>query len=410
VHILFVTPNLPIPTSSARVRPFNLIKQLATRHQVSVLSFIQPSEYRLLEALEPYCQRIELVPLGSFRHLGKWRNRVRGWLLLLLGPRPSALYTFPVKMMREPLRNMVQTSDLDVAHFEQLYLAGLRSEVRQLPAVLGEQNVEFQVIKNLQQVSSSPIHKIRDELSWRKMLAFETRSIRQFPVCLAVSEQDARLLRKISGGTEVRVVTNGVDTRAFAPEDSGLERRADTVLFFGTLNYGPNRDGIKRFCRDVWPVIHSARPDARLEIVGIDPSPDVMVLNELPGVEVTGFVPDIRSKLWTATLGIAPLRWGGGTRLKILEALAAGCPVVSTSAGAEGLDLKDGREILIADTADEFARAVIDLLQDPAKRAELSAAGQHSVAAKYDWSVIAQQLEKAYARAIQLRASASVAL
>lgn len=409
MHILFVTPNLPIPTSSARVRPFNLIKQLATRHQVSVLSFIQPSERSMLEALGPYCQRIELVPLGSFRHLGKWRNRVRGWLLLLLGPRPNALYTFPVKMMREPLRNLVQTSDLDVVHFEQLYLAELRSEVRQLPGVLGEQNVEFQVIKNLQQVSSSPIHKIRDELSWRKMLAFETRSIRQFPVCLAVSEQDARLLREVSGDTEVHVVTNGVDSRAFAPKAAD-GRTPNTVLFFGTLNYGPNRDGIKWFCRDIWPMIHSARPDARLEIVGIDPSPDVMALSELPGVEVTGFVPDIRAKLWTATLSIAPLRWGGGTRIKILEALAAGCPTVSTSAGAEGLDLEDEREILIADTADEFARAVTDLLQHPAKRAELSAAGQHSVAAKYDWSVIAQQLEKAYARAIQLTASASVAL
>lgn len=409
MHILFVTPNLPIPTSSARVRPFNLIKQLATHHQVSVLSFIQPSEYSMLEALEPYCQRIELVPLGSFRHLGKWWNRLRGWLLLLFSSRPRALYTFPVKMMREPLRNMVQTSDLDVVHFEQLYLAELRSEVRRLPAVLGEQNVEFQAIKNLQRVSSSPIHEIRDELSWRKMLTFETRSIRQFPVCLAVSEQDAGLLREVAGDTEVHVVSNGVDSRAFASRARGIERRFDTVLFFGTLNYGPNRDGIRWFCRDIWPMICSARPDVRLEIVGIDPPPDVMALSELPGVEVTGFVPDIRSKLWAATLSIAPLRWGGGTRLKILEALAAGCPTVSTSAGAEGLDLEDGKEILIADTADEFARAVIDLLQHPDKRAKLSAAGQLSAAAKYDWGVIAQQLEKAYARATQLTASASVA-
>jgi glycosyltransferase involved in cell wall biosynthesis len=392
------------------VRPFNLIRQLTTCHQVSVLSFIQPSEYRLLEALEPYCQRIELVPLESFGHLGKWRNRVQGWLLLLLSRRPRALYTFPVRTMREPLRNLVQTSDLDLVHFEQLYLAELRSEVRQLPAVLGEQNVEFQAIKNLQQVSSSPIHKIRDELSWRKMFAFETRSIRQFPVCLAVSEQDAGLLREVSGDTEVHVVTNGVDSRAFASRGRGIERRSDTVLFFGTLNYGPNRDGIRWFCRDIWPMIHSARPDARLEIVGIDPPPDVMALSELPGVEVTGFVPDIRPTLWTATLSIAPLRWGGGTRLKILEALAAGCPTVSTSAGAEGLDLEDGKEILIADTGDELARAVIGLLQYPDKWAELSAAGQLSVAAKYDWSVIARQLEKAYARAVQLTASASVAL
>ena len=407
MHILFVTPNLPIPTSSARVRPFNLIKQLATRHQVSVLTFIQPSEYSMLEALEPYCQRIELIPLGSFRHLGKWRNRVQGWLLLLLARRPRALYTFPVKMMREPLRNMVQTSDLDVVHFEQLYLAELRSEVRQLPAVLGEQNVEFQVIKNLQRVSSSPIHRIRDELSWRKMLAFETRSIRRFPVCLAVSEQDARLLRKISEGAEVHVVTNGVDTRAFAPEDSELGRRADNVLFFGTLNYGPNRDGIKWFCQDIWPMIHRIKPDVELEIVGIDPPPDVMALGELPGVKITGFVPDIRHKLWSATLSIAPLRWGGGTRLKIIEALAAGCPMVSTSAGVEGLDLEDGKEIIVADRADAFAQAVTNLLQHPSRRADLSAAGQRSVAAKYDWSAIVLRLENAYARAIQLTASGS---
>jgi glycosyltransferase involved in cell wall biosynthesis len=410
VHILFVTPNLPIPTSSARVRPFNLIKQLATRHQVSVLSFIQPSEYSMLEVLEPYCWRIELVPLGGFRHLGKWRNRVQGWLLLLLGRRPRALYTFPVKMMREPLRNMVQTSDLDIVHFEQLYLAELRSEARQLPAVLGEQNVEFQVIKNLQKASFNPIHKIRDELSWRKMYAFERRWIQQFPVCLAVSEQDARLFRQVSGDTEVHVVTNGVDNQAFSPQGSELGRRADNVLFFGTLNYGPNRDGIKWFCQDVWPMIRRTKPDVELEIVGIDPPPDVMALGELPGVKVTGFVPDIRQKLWSAALSIAPLRWGGGTRLKIIEALAAGCPVVSTSAGVEGLDLEDGEEILVADTADTFAQAVVDLLQHPSKRAELSAAGQRSVAAEYDWSAIVLRLEKAYARAIQLTASGSARL
>jgi glycosyltransferase involved in cell wall biosynthesis len=407
MHILFVTPNLPVPTSSARVRPFNLIKQLAVRHQVSVLSFIQPSEYSMLQTLEPYCQRIELVPLERFRHLNKWQNRLRGWLLLLFSSRPRALYTFPVKAMREPLQTLDRTSKVDVVHFEQLYLTELRSEVRALPAVLGEQNVEFQVIKNLQKASSNPIHKIRDELSWRKMYAFEKRWIQQFPVCLAVSEQDARVFRQVSGDTEIHVVTNGVDNQTFSPQGSGLGRRTDNVLFFGTLNYGPNKDGIKWFCQDIWPMIHSVEPDVELEIVGIDPPPDVTALGELPGVKITGFVPDIRRKLWSATLSIAPLRWGGGTRLKIIEALAAGCPMVSTSAGAEGLDLEDGKEILIADTADDFARAVIDLLQHPAKRAALSAAGQNSAAEKYDWSAIALRLEKAYSRAIELTAPGS---
>jgi len=403
MHILFVTLTLPIPTSSGRTRPFNLIKQLATRHEVSVVSFIQPHEYSMLPALDPYCRRIELVPHESFKHLGKWHNRLRGWFFLLFSSRPRDVRTFPIETMREPLRRLVRTSDLDVVHFEHLFVTELLPEVGDLPAVLGEQNVEFEVIRNLQKISHNPIHKVRDQLSWRKMLAFETHWVQQYPVCLAVSEIDADLLKTVSGQAEVHVVPNGVDSQAFAPSSNRLERSSNTVLFFGSLNYGPNRDGIVYFCENIWPVVHTARPDANLEIVGIDPPPDVVALSKLPGVTLTGFVPDIRPKLWAAIVSIAPLRWGGGTRLKILEALAAGCPMVSTSAGAEGLDLRDHKEILIADTPDEFARAVIDLMEHPEKRAVLSAAGQQAVAAKYDWSVIAKRLEVAYARAIQLK-------
>lgn len=402
MHILFVTPNLPVPTSSARVRPFNLIKQLATRHEVSVISFIQPGEHAKLPMLEPYCKQIELVPLDSFRHLGPWQNRMQGWFHLLLSARPRTLRTFPIERMQQPLRRLALTEEFDVAHFEQLYLVELLPEVGDLPAVLGEQNVEFQVAKNLQQVSSNPVHRVRDGLSWKKMLAFETYWVKRFAVCVAVSEQDAALLRETSGHPEVQVVTNGVDCQSFAPVAGGAKRRTDTVLFFGTLNYGPNRDGIVRFCRNSWPLVRAERPEARLEIVGIDPPPDVRALGELPGVVFTGFVPDIRTKLWTATMSIAPLRWGGGTRLKIVESLAAGCPVVSTSAGVEGLELADGQEIRIADRPEDLAQAILDLMNDPDKRAMLSWEGRRAVAEKYDWKSSARQLELAYERAIRL--------
>jgi glycosyltransferase involved in cell wall biosynthesis len=304
--------------------------------------------------------------------------------------------------MQQPLRRLAQTRDFDVAHFEQLYLVELLPEVGDLPAVLGEQNVEFQVAKNLQQVASNPVHRIRDGLSWKKMFAFETYWAKQFPVCVTVSEQDAALLRETSGHAEIQVVTNGVDCQSFAPVADGPKRQTDTVLFFGTLNYGPNRDGIVRFCRDTWPIVHAKRPEARLEIVGIDPPPDVQALGELPGVVFAGFVPDIRTKLWTATMSIAPLRWGGGTRLKIVESLAAECPVVSTTAGAEGLELEDGTGIRIADRPEEFARAMLDLMDHPDKRAALAREGRQAVVEKYDWKSSARQLELAYDRAIRL--------
>jgi glycosyltransferase involved in cell wall biosynthesis len=403
MRVLFVTPTLPIPTTSGGARAFNLIRELADRHEVFVLSFIQPSEHSLLPALEPYCKSIELVPFEGFKQVGKWRNRIRGWRLLLFSSRPQYVWTFPVERMRKRLERLVQTLDLDVVHFEHLYLVELLPALGDLPAVLGEQNVEFEVIRKLGGIANNPVHKVRDYLAYNKMRSFETHWVPQFPVCLAVSEQDANLLKPISGETELHLVPNGVDSRAFAPPKNEFKRCPNSVLFFGTLNYGPNRDGIIYFCENIWPAVHATRPDTTLEIIGINPTPDILALSKLPGVVVTGFVPDIRPKLWTAAISVVPLQWGGGTRLKILEALAAGCPTISTSLGAEGLDLREQQEIVIADTPHEFAQGVIDLLAHPDKRATLSAAGRRAVATRYDWGPIARRLEAAYLRAIELK-------
>ena len=191
--------------------------------------------------------------------------------------------------MRRPLARLVKTLDLDIVHFEHLYLVELLPAVSDLPAVVGEQNVEFDAIRRLYGIGSNPVHRIRDYLAYRRMLSFETRWIREFPVCLAVSEEDARLLSTVCGKTEVHLVPNGVDSQSFVPPGDALLRHSSKVLFFGTLSYGPNRDGVIHFCEKVWPVVHSSRPDATLEVVGIDPPPDVLALGKLPGVEVVGF-------------------------------------------------------------------------------------------------------------------------
>jgi glycosyltransferase involved in cell wall biosynthesis len=403
MRVLFVTPTLPVPTKSGSVRPFNLIKQLADRHEIFLYSLIQPAEHDALSTLEPYCKGMELLPFEGFKQLGGWQNRIRGWRLLLFSSRPQYVWTFPVERMRKPLETLVQTLKPDVVHFEQLYVAELLPAVGDLPAVLGEQNVEFEVIRKLRGIAKNPVHRVRDDLAYNKMFAFETHWVRKFPVCLAVSEADANLFKTISGETEIHLVPNGVDSREFALSENESERHPNRVLFFGSLNYGPNIDGIIDFCRNIWPTVRTARPDVTLEIVGIDPPPNVLALSQLPGVEVTGFVPDIRSRLWSATISVVPVRWGGGTRLKILEALGAGCPTISTSLGADGLDLRKQEEIIIADSPEEFAQSVIDLLGSPDRRAMLSAAGQRAVATKDDWGPIARRLELAYIRAIELK-------
>lgn len=395
MRILLITPTLPVPISGGRTRLFNLIRHLAGRHEFSVLSFIQPSEPPLLSDLEPYCQQIELVRWEGFQPLGHWRNRLQGWGRLLFSRRPSYAQTFPLDRMRPVLRQLVQAQAFEVVAFEQLFLVELLDEIeaKGLPTLLVEQNVESDIARKTYARAGNPVHKVRDWLTWRKLLAFEQHWVRRFPLCVAVSERDAALLRGMAPATQVHIVPNGVDSQSFAPP--GNQRDPKTLLFFGTLSYGPNVDGLVWFCRQVLPAIRELRPDVRLDVVGLDPPPRVTALEQLRGVRVLGFVPDIRVKLWSATASVVPLHVGGGTRLKILEALAAGCPVISTTVGAEELDLVDGEHLLIADDPAKFARGILDLLGSDDQRHRLAESGRQFVVRRYDWQQIALSFESA---------------
>jgi glycosyltransferase involved in cell wall biosynthesis len=399
MRILFVAPTLPIPASGGRTRLFNLIRQLASRHEISVISFIQPSEHDMLRSAEPYCTHIELVPFEGFAPLGKWRNRLRGWSRILFSRRPGYACTFPVDRMRVPLRRLLSSQVFDVVAFH-LYVVELADEVEDVATLLVEENIESDIARRACIQADNPVHWLRDWLTWRKLLRFEREWVRRFRVCVAVSQRDADRLRQMAPETELVVVPNGVDVEHFAPREG--ERDDNTLLFFGTLSYSPNADGLIWFCRNVLPEIRDVRPEVALEVVGHDLPRCVLDLDQLPGVHVTGFVPDIRTKLWSATACVVPLHVGGGTRLKILEALAAGCPVISTTVGAEGLELMDGEHLLIADHPEEFARDVVAVLESDGLRHRLAEAGMRAVAEKYDWQEIAPRLEAACIQAVQL--------
>jgi glycosyltransferase involved in cell wall biosynthesis len=406
MHILFVAPTLPIPTSGGRTRLFNLVKQLAPRHEVSVISFIQPTETDLLPMVEPYCKRIELVPFEGFKPLGKWRNRLQGWSRILFSRRPQYAYTFPVERMRSPLRRLLASQAFDVVVLHHLFVVELADELDNTPAILAEDNVEHGIAQKSYAQAQNPVHWLRDWLTWRKLLTYERHWVQRFPICVAVSEHEAAMLHDMSPETQVYVVPNGVDIQSFAPCHNS--RAPETLLFFGTLSYGPNVEGLVWFCREVLPKVRASRPNVRLEVVGLNPPPEVTELGRLPRVHITGFVSDIRPKLWEATMCIVPLRVGGGTRLKVLEALAAGCPVVSTTLGAEGLSLIDGEHLVIADTPEEFAQRTVILLESSDLRHGLAEAGRRAIAQQYDWRQIASQLETALIHAIQAHSSAQI--
>ena len=242
--------------------------------------------------------------------------------------------------------------------------------------------------------------KLGRRIQWwfelHKLKQYEQESLRQFNTVISMSKPDRDLIRRLIPSANVVIVPNGVDSEFFRPP---VYNRAqpNSILFFGNLGYIPNQDALAYFINEIWPIILNQNPAVILEIVGPFATEEVKRLTlRQPNVLFIGYVEDIRPHLWKNTACVVPLRMGGGTRLKILEALAAGCPVISTSIGAEGLDLEIGRDLIVADQPKDFASQTTRLLADNALQQSFSRCGQLAVAAKYDWLSIAAMQTNIY--------------
>ena len=234
---------------------------------------------------------------------------------------------------------------------------------------------------------------------WNRMLRFEQRALARFDLVLAVSEADGKTFARLypdSLRAPVHVVQTGVETDYFTPASAPPERAH--MVFTGSMDWLPNEDGMMYFCREVFPRIRQAEPDATLSIIGRAPTPAVRKLAEIPGVEVTGRVDDVRPHIARGSVYVVPLRIGGGTRLKIFEAMSMGKAVVSTTIGAEGLPVTTGRNVEMADEPDVFAQSVVRLIRDTAARRSIESAARQLVVEKYDWSAVSEDFEAALRR------------
>jgi glycosyltransferase involved in cell wall biosynthesis len=225
-------------------------------------------------------------------------------------------------------------------------------------------------------------------IEFKKMLRYERRVVKSFHHVIAVSEHDRSLMESWVEGSRITVVPTGVDLEHYKP-DFGRKASSPLVMFVGAMDWEPNVDAMEYFCREIWPGVLAQNSTARLRIVGRNPGERVRSLSA-PSVEITGRVPSVMDHLREAAVVVVPLRVGGGTRLKIYEAMAAGKAVVSTSVGAEGLDVHHGRDIELADSAESFSSAVLNLLQDNLRRERYERAAAET-AAQFDWSVIGEK-------------------
>jgi sugar transferase (PEP-CTERM/EpsH1 system associated) len=384
VRILWVKADPLLPVNvGGRIRSYNILRQLATSHKVTLLSYYDGAPDPGYEAeLKQHfpaavclCTRKE-IPTGLLRGLDYLRR--------LPTAAPYAVSRFSCSAVRAKLERWYQERAFDVAVCD--FLDAAVNFPRQLstPTVLFQHNVESEIWRRHAATQSNPAKQLMYRVEFSKMLRYEQKIVQEFRHVIAVSEHDRQLMSAWTEPNRITVVPTGVDLQQFRPDGSSPDK--PLVTFVGAMDWEPNIDAVEYFCKEVWPAIQARVPDARFRIVGRNPDRRVQKYAS-SSVEVTGSVPSVVEHLRQAAVVIVPLRIGGGTRLKIYEAMAAGKAVVSTSVGAEGLDVHHGRDIVLADQAGEFADAVTMLLEDRELRARYERAAA-ALAAQYDWSAI----------------------
>jgi polysaccharide biosynthesis protein PslH len=374
---------LPVDTGG-KIRSFNILRHLARKNEVTLLSYYGGARDSAYESAI-----VEQMPGAHTIHTAAPEGTLRqslDYIWQLSSQAPYAVQKFTDRQVRRVVAKWLNEKRFDVAVCDFLSASLNFPEKLALPSVLFQHNVETILWQRMAETETSSIRKLSYRIEAAKMARYEKNTLSRFHHVIAVSDQDRAEMLKLDPSCRITVVPTGVDTDHYrvSPPASG---DPPVIVFTGSMDWEPNIDAMEYFCGEIWPSITNAFPNARFQIVGRNPHARVRRL-ESPSVEVTGKVPSVADYLHSATVVIVPLRIGGGTRLKIFEAMAMGKAVVSTTIGAEGLDVTHGRDLLLADTPESFAASILELLRnaDSRRRYERAAA---ALAAKYDWSEIA---------------------
>jgi polysaccharide biosynthesis protein PslH len=387
VRILWVKANKLLPVhSGGDIRSFNILRQLAKTEEVTFLSYYDGVRDLHYETeLEKQLPGSVCICVGK----GLQSTWARGWDYVLRLPNgaPYAVSRFASSAVQQSVQKCLSQKP-DVAICDFLDAAINFPSSPDVPTILFQHNVESEIWRRHASNGRNWATKLVYSREFSKMLHYEQAAVRRFQHVIAVSEHDKKLMSAWVEPERITVVPTGVDTEQFCPS-SQAGREKPIVVFVGAMDWEPNVDAVKYFCAEVWPQVLARIPQARFRIVGRNPDRRVHGLAD-NSVEVTGRVASVIEHLHQAAVVVVPLRIGGGTRLKIYEAMAAGKAVVSTSVGAEGLDVHHGKDIVLADSPDLFAESVVTLLGNPeARRRQGEAATE--LAREYSWPVIGKE-------------------
>lgn len=388
MKILMLTPYLPFPLhSGGQIRSYNLLKNLSKKHQVTLFSFIRSStEKKYIKELKKHCHKVKV-----FKRRKAWDPR--NIILSALTPYPFLVSIYLSSSVKKAVAKELNSQTYDLIHAETFYVMPNLPNSVSLPTLLVEQTIEYLVYQRF--IENSKLFFLKPLLYFDvfKIKFWEKHYWQKATRLVAMSVSDKNMMSKSVKHKKVDVVANGVDVEHFnkvKPQKPTIP----TILFVGNFKWLPNKDAAKFLVTKIWPKIKEKLPQAKLWIVGRNPTPDIINLSQRGSINITGDIDDIRTAFSRSHLMLAPIRNGRGTKYKVLEAMASRVPVVTTRLGIEGIKAKDS--VIVAESADNLASNTIKVLTNPKFAESMAKEAQAIVYQSYNWQSISRKLDQIY--------------
>jgi glycosyltransferase involved in cell wall biosynthesis len=394
MNILWLTHAIPYPPKAGFLsRTYNLLREVGRRHEVDLISFVQepwirthfPSVEEGIEesrrALGSICRRVKFLPIDRMRL--RWGKHLTALNALLTGNTYTTTWLESASG-RRVIADEMGRNRYDLVHFDTIGLASYRELTADVPAILTHHNIESHMMMRRADNAINTAAGAYFRVEARRLEAFERRVAPAYAAHITCSDLDTERLRRIVTGATVVTIPNGVDCDFFKAAHAGT--RPNSAVFVGTMNWYPNIDAMRFYLREIWPELRARVPDATMDIAGSNPPEDLIRLaRSLPGVTVHGYLPDVRPLIDSAAVFVCPIRDGGGTKLKILDAFAMRKCVVAHPIACEGIDITAGRDVVLASTPEQFICQICRLFQNERERVEIGTAARQLVEKNYSF-------------------------
>lgn len=386
---------MPYPTDAGeKIRVFNIIKHISQAHEVSLITQIMKQhEKQFIPELKKYCSRVDTVLLRKRSKL----EHLPGVIRCLVSGEPLDNKFVFVDEMKKKIQKITYSESFDIVQIEHSIMAPYIKAISMAnnsKKVLTFHNIASLQYKRIFKTERIISNKIRSFINWIQMKKWEAKFAMNFDLCVTMSDSEKQILQSKNPKLNIAVIPNGVDVENFKPLPDNF--RTNNLLYIGKMGYQPNVDAVLYFIKEIFPLIKIQIRDAKFFVVGSNPTKEIKQLGKNENIIVTGYVDDVQPFYEQCAISVVPLRGGSGTRLKILESMAFGRPVISTSIGCEGLHVCNNENIIISDKPEEFARKTIELLQNVNFREKISKNARNLVEHNYSWESIAKKQIQIY--------------